>query len=322
MVSDGQMLDEDQNVGSKYYDSVSLSVGLCESVPDQFKLIETPINSFLLVTNVMPTDTRPWSSQLPDGMDFSGIHLPRLKKLNSLTQFEVKERKEDEHLPQLPPSDIHLHYTVYDSWAWQRALKINKDEVIQEAIEHLSKPVNWKGVAVDDPLPLMWLLFYGKMSFCVNIECLYNNKFNHPGPILWPQFMYKPTENVQSFISGVCKYVKFLYGCNFKRDDLLLEKVPFDESRFSEALEKLKFIEDCGTYVSRTCLPCKLYHQNLVSRRDISSTEASIILGGSGKKYITPNTGSRRCLDFGDIVLYPSYDIPRILDEVETYGIF
>lgn len=316
-------LEGECDLSSKYFESVSLSVDLCESVPDQFKLIETPINSFLLVTNVMPTDTRPWSQHNSNGLDFSGIHLPRLKKLTALTNWETKEDKQKkECILNIPSDNIPQHYDVYDTWSWQRAFKINKDEIIQEAIAQLAKPENWQGVAVDDSLPLMWLLFYGKNSFCINQNCMFNTKFNHPGPILWPRFLYRPSENVMSFMAGVCRYVKFLYGCSFKREDILIKEIPFDISRFSESLENLKFIDDSGIYVSKTCLACKIYQQNLMSIGEASSQGSSIILGGSGKKYITSNTGTRRCLELGDIVLYPSYDINQILEDLNTDGIF
>nr|BEG23026.1 homolog of EHV2 ORF34 protein UL95 [Macronycteris gammaherpesvirus 1] len=310
----------DQDLGKKYFDSVSLSTRLCENVPNQFKLIETPINSFLLVSNVMPNDTRPWSDHNPNGFDFTGIHLPRLQKLNTLTNWNATASQKCQP-DNKEPSYSAPHYIVYDSWSWRRALKINKDEVIKEAVSQFANPVNWQGVAVEDPLPLLWLLFYGKKSFCDSEECLFFNAFKHPGPILWPKLLYKPTENIQSFMAYACKYVRFLYGCGFKEDDLT-PNFSFNIGRITDALDKMRFIEDSGTYVSRTCLPCHLYKQNLVSRGEVSySLASSIILAGSGKKYMTSNIGTKRCLDLGDTVLYPSYDIQLLLSDLTPDGI-
>ncbi|AIU39559.1 protein UL95 [Equid gammaherpesvirus 5] len=359
----------DAKLSARYAESVSLAVGLCESLPDQFKLIETPINSFLLVANVMPNDNRPWDSRVPSpGGDFHNIRMPRLERLEALIRCrgaynrEVVEEAtvagEAELLAgeevvagergsrgglekqakggRWPPEDgvaengtelkngreeaapgESLHYAVYDSWCWQRALKINKDEMVREAIAELAKPQNWRGVALEDPLPLMWLLFYGKRSFCDGPECLYEARFGHPGPLLLPNSMYRPGEDAVSFASGLCRYVRFLYGCEFRGGEHVnLDQVPFDAGRFPEALRKLRHVDDAGTYVSRRCLACRLYAQNLMSRGLIGGRGASIILGGWGKKYITCDAGTRRCLSLGDVVLYPCYDISLILDDL------
>ncbi|AMA67389.1 protein UL95 [Vespertilionid gammaherpesvirus 1] len=314
------MAEGNAEVGSKYYESVGMSIDLCENSQNQFKLIETPINSFLLVTNVMPNDTRPWCSYNPRGLDFNGINLPRLKKLNHMTGWNTCEKTKET----APPTDLKepVHYIVYDTWSWQRALKLNKTDIIQEAVSHMANPKNWEGIVMEDPLPLIWLLFYGKKSFCSARECIFYEKFKHAGPVLWPPHMYKPANNVLSFMTNVCKYVKFLYGCTFKSDDLLGDEIPVSQDRFVSALDKLKFVEDCGTYVSQTCMLCALHRQNMMSLRQIDNVGGSIILGGSGKKYITSDIGTRRCLSLGDTVLFPSYNIGLLLKDLDIDGIF
>ncbi|UTM04814.1 protein UL95 [Equid gammaherpesvirus 2] len=330
----------DEALNARYKESVSLSVGLCESLPEQFKLIETPINSFLLVANVMPNDDRPWDSHPASGADFHNIRMPRLERLRALIRCDrgynngkggeagqqagedderMDEGVPEEGAPRSPHPPPSAHYEVYDSWSWQRALRVDKDDVIREAVAELAKPANWQGTAVEDPLPLMWLLFYGRRSFCDDPECLYRARFGHPGPLLLPNYMYRPAEDASSFLAGLCRCVRSVYGCEFGGGSHVNPaQVPFDHGRFSEALRKLGAVDDAGAHVSRQCLVCRLYRQNLMSRGIIGGRGSSIVLGGSGKKYLTREVGTRRCLELGDIALYPSYDISLILDDLEA----
>ncbi|ALE14746.1 ORF34 [Felid gammaherpesvirus 1] len=314
------MNDGDPTESKKYYSSVGLAMSLCESVPGQFKLIETPINSFVLVTNVMPEDTRPWNSHNSKEIDFSNIHLPRLKKLDELTHWDVHKSSHNTTDPKTNPLDQEppSHYLVYSSNSWKRAILLDKQEVIKEALDKLALPINWKGLVTEDPYPLIWLLFYGQNSFCSNNECLFFKKFGYRGAILFPPHVYSPSDDSLSFITNVCKYIKFLYGDQFKGEMIQQgSELPFDLNRLIDALAKLKFVCDSGVYISRTCLLCNLYKQNLTrSRISVGNFYGSIILGGCGKKYLAQDIQTERCVDSGDSILCPSYDLTRLLNDL------
>ncbi|AJG42959.1 hypothetical protein KM481_gp29 [Harp seal herpesvirus] len=317
----GLLSEGNSHQSERYFSSVDLAMNLCESVPGQFKLIETPINSFVMVTNVMPEDTRPWNTHNPQGLDFSGIHLPRLKKLNDFVHWPHTEQNITGD-PIIEDKEPPCHYLVYSSRSWLRALQMNKQSLIKDAIEKLAEPVTWKGLVTEDPLPLIWLLFYGQKSFCSSHECLYFKRFGFKGPILFPPHIYSPDEDVLSFICSVCKYVKFLYGEQFKEEMIHNCETPFDRERLVNAMLKLKFISDGGTYISQTCLLCSLYKQNLTSACAIDNLHGCLILGGSGKKYLAGQIKTKRCLDLGDSILFPSYNLTSLIDDLDPNGLF
>ncbi|AAC95560.1 orf 34 [Ateline gammaherpesvirus 3] len=293
----------------RYSEGLDLAISMSENIPDQFKLIETPTNSFLLVSNVMPEDTRPWQTQLQNCLDFSNLHLPKLDKLNQICTGYVHQEDTVKKLETVPP------YLVYDTEEWKLALQINKDSLIYAAIEMLANPKNWQGLYPIDPLPYIWLLFYGKKSFCASPDCIYLKKYNIPGPMLLPPHMYKPEKNISSFISHVCQYVKLIYG--EVSDPINFDIVPFDHNRIKEAVEELKQIDLPVAHLSNFCLLCTLHKQNMTASRGSGDICGYIVLSGEGEKYITTNIIVKRCMVSGDCLIVPSYNIPLLMQNMD-----
>ncbi|AAK07953.1 unknown [Bovine gammaherpesvirus 4] len=311
----------DPELNKRYARSVNLALGLCENVSGQFKLIETPLNSFLLVANVLPDDIRPWEYSCYDKFDFSHIKLPKLEKLKELIEYDFEASKPASgNIAGEQPLGPMNHYVVYDSDAWQSALKLNKETIIQAALEKLKNPCHWEGYIPDDPLPLIWLLFYGKNSFCESPDCLYMQRFKHPGPILFPPHIYNPDGDISSFVNHVCHYVNFLYK---ERTFSLTHTtfLPFEEQRLKRALELLEEVENTATYISKTCLLCHLYKQNEILAAEGQSTHGCIILGGVGKQYITPQLHTTRSTHSGDTLLLPAYNLVGLMECVALDGV-
>ncbi|ARW78097.1 protein UL95 [Common bottlenose dolphin gammaherpesvirus 1 strain Sarasota] len=335
----------DPELTKRYTNGVKLAMRLCEHTPGQFKLIETPINSFLLITNIMPEDDRPWQHHLDAaGVDFSGLHLPRLQALDALLGAARNpgastgqpgheppgSRPDTPETPKspLPPSGADgrpraIAYLCYDSPTWSRALCMNKDAIINEAIGALAVPSHWQGVIVKDPLPWLWLLFYGKRSFCREEQCMYLERHYQPGPILLPPALYNPLHNVTSFMAQVCTIVKFLYGGCVRLPDVAdAEDLPFDPSRVCHVLNILYQVEDGPAYIANRCLLCDLKRQNAMSGKIGSDVGRCLILQEDDEKYITPQIGKSRCTFTGDVFLWPTYDLGKLLDRIEAHGLF
>lgn len=315
----------DPELNKKYAQSVQLALQFCEHMPGQFKLVETPINSFVLVSNVMPEDERPWTSNNSANFDFSNIQLPKLDRLAELCEYEINnDMSKQKHLSSNMTNfkgeskNAPTHYIVYDNDSWKMALRFNKTNLINEAISLLAYPQNWKGLLPQDPLPYIWTLFHGKKSFCKCDECLYKIKFGQPGPILFPPHIYTPTKDILSFIGHVCKYFKFLYGGLQMNNIVDEESLPFDTQRLKNALASLDLISDNCTYVSQTCLLCRLYQQNKTTVQGFYDSDGCIILGGLGKKYINCSISTKRCFQTGDTLFSTSYNIPLLLKDIEA----
>lgn len=306
----------EEDLSQKHTAGVKLALELCEAVPGQFKLIETPLNSFLLVTNVTPEDNRPWKSHLTDDLDFSSITFPKLQKLNHILSYATGT----EAPPQSPPPELPTcsPFLVYQTREWQLALTLNKDPLVLEAMEALSTPENWQGIIPEDPLAYLWLLFYGRNSFCAQPDCLFYKTFHFACPVLLPPHLYKPQENPKSFIRHVCQYVKFLY--HNQQNPMGELKCPFGEARLHRALQNLDLIKETEAYLSRTCLVCHLYKQNYAVSQNLSDSCGCIILGGIGDRYITHSVSTHRLIETGDTVVIPSYDLPHLLRDLQLDG--
>nr|WAH70947.1 UL95 [Eptesicus fuscus gammaherpesvirus] len=397
----------------RYARSVELAVDLCETVPGQFKLVETPLNSFLLVTNIMPDDERPLGdnsgdaegggssgesdgSLEPEGrgdpgsrelasatlspsplLDFSNLRLPRLEALDRICAAADATRNSkfgggcspdhsqpssthsDDGTSDSPPqprdTGMHKiawppHYVVYDAEAWGWALRFDRRELVERAVELLAHPTNWRGTLVDDPLPIIWLLFYGARSSCAAEDCLYLARFPRPGPVLLPPHMYKPHEDLGAFMRHAALLCRFLYR-DLAHEGRPLAEVPppFHPTRLTRAVLALDALDSgadaagcaaedgfcaasgllAGTgggagaasgatpgpvYLSRTCLLCVLYRQNLLSGQGVGGC---LILGGAaGVRYITPDVTVTRCARLGDAILYPCYNVARLLADL------
>lgn len=302
--------------GSQYADGVRLALDLCEGIAGQFKLVETPMNSFLLVTNVMPEDGRPWQEHLEaPKLDFSCVRLPKLRQLDSLLYFNGTDKSLEHPHPCPPPIKPYL---VYDEPAWRAALTVNKDAIISDAITTLSDPEHWEGVVPEDPLACLWLLYYGNQSFCAASDCLYLSRFNRPAPILLPPHLYRPCESPTSFIRHACQFVKFLY--HGRTDPLGDAPCPFDRARILSALENLRPVSATEAYLARLCLVCHLYKQNSAHAKGLSDPCGCVILGGAGEKYITSPLRVERDCATGDACLYPAYDLARLLGDLDADG--
>ncbi|UNP64580.1 putative member of UL95 family [Marmot herpesvirus 1] len=299
----------DPEIKKRFKAAVNLSVKFSEALPGQFKLIETPINSFLLVTNVLPNDKHTVYNPVPK-LDFSNIKLPRLQKLNRICGYELENEPQCFKMNVTIPKNMSL---CYDSLTWKKALQLDKTDLIQTVMEQMSDPKNWIGEFTEDPFPLVWLLFYGPKSFCEMEDCLYLKKMHRLGPILFPPSMYKPNEDISSFMNHLCYYVKVLY---YNKDLDLPEIIAqVSRDRLFHAIAKLKALDDSCAYISKKCLICHLYCQNEDVLNGVDISNCPILISGESGQYINDTVTIQRTCG-GDTFLVPLYNIDRMLEDL------
>ncbi|AZB49206.1 encapsidation chaperone protein [Phascolarctid gammaherpesvirus 1] len=309
----------DADLEGRYKSAIRLSLELCESAPNQFKLIETPVNSFLLVSNILPEPARPWESALEDS-----FNLNFLSPTSTSPCPDVAEATPMTYKPDDRPSytNVHIHntpnYIVYDYQDWHRALTEDKNVIISEAINALAGSSTWTGSIATDPLPWLLLLFYGSKSYCIQPDCIYHSIYNKPGPILFPPHLYKPIIEPETFIHHVMKYVKFLYGgCN-SLDAILSSPLmgAVEESRYKALLDILPEIEyDPITYCANICLFCTLHAQNTQAITSDGALGSYLFLQG-GERFLGKSIGNSRDLRTQDTILYPTYDLTQITHHI------
>lgn len=312
----------DWELNKKYEKAVNLALDICQESKDQFKLVETPLKSFVLVSNVLPDDNRPWTDHVTNNFDFSSISLTS-KKLLSVNKLEFSNIALDSNIyfSSRRQKDTYK-FASYDYDTLLMALDRNKSTIISDAIELMSDPSKWTSIVPVDPLPWLWLLFYGNLSTCGEINCLYKKYFMVPGPILLPVHMYKPNIDICTFMSHVCLSVVSLYG---EYEDLssafsIESSLPFTKYRLNNIKDQFNLVTD-ATYVTRRCLLCCLYKQNICAARKCGLSEAGpfILLTGRGEEFLSNKVGNFRDLSTGHNILFPSYNIQQIADRFKSH---
>ncbi|AAC58080.1 ORF34 [Alcelaphine gammaherpesvirus 1] len=313
----------DPEMAKKYNRGVKLAISLAESTPGQFKLIESPVNSFLIVTNLTVEDTVPHATHPPagEGLDFSCLSLSRLNALDAIVQPGYDNNSLDaQGHQQPPPAGVRSltkltkdPYVTYKLTEWMWALRLNKDILINQALKLLGNPSTWTFCHPTDPLPWMWLLFYGPRSRCQEATCVYAKYFSTAGPVLLPPFFYDPGRDIQSFMSQACKFVKYFYDGEGLDSVLKDNNVPFDDSRIAEVLKALPSVSGSGLVLNKSCLLCCIYKQNLTSFHNVPDVSGGCLILQGAERHTDSAIGRSRCQTTGDIILWPSYNINSLV---------
>lgn len=314
----------DETTRRGYAESVQMALESCEPTGDQFKLIETPINSFILITNVLPDDSRRWDGRAEIcGAEPAAVGFDLLADEDDGDVYPADPDAYPDGLSGdgLETPAVGSKYLVYEEKAWIRALTLNRDDVLTEAMEMATNSQNWRMPELVDPLPCFWMVFHGRRSFCESSDCLYRMRLGVPGPVLYPAHMYRPEQDFTSFVISACRYFKCLYGgCDFSPADY--PGLPFAPQRAKECLRALDALEPGYAYLSRLCLLCHLYRQN----RDVNCSSGQrlgcLILGGVGSELLGEGFNTGRDLFGGDAIIAPRYNLEALLDGLDANGRF
>lgn len=311
----------DWELNKKYKRAIDLAMDICQESKEQFKLVETPLKSFLLVSNVLPDDHRPWASLDTENFDFSNIDLNGVRNVHA-AKINFKVKDEARVFINTPVSRGHFCFAAYDFSSVMCSMRQDKNKIISEAIELLANPKTWNCVIPKDPLPWLWLLFYGKFSICSSENCLYRKYFHTSGPVLFPPHIYSPKRDIESFIRHVCAYVAALYGSLDNFEDAFPKglELPFSCDRLNNLKHEFNYISD-AVYPTRVCLLCCLYKQNIrASKRQIPDAAQPVItLTGPAQQFLSGEVGNFRSLSLGHNFLFPGYHIEELVRSFEKH---
>ncbi|AAK95454.1 BGLF3 [Macacine gammaherpesvirus 4] len=321
-------MPDDPMLARRYGQCLELALEACQDTPEQFKLVETPLKSFLLVTNILPQDTRPWQEardpcqQAGDDYDFSSLAL-ELSPLNPRLPEEWRFGEQGGLTPAEPPQvqkGSGLCFEAYDGDLMRIALTWNKDEVIGQALQILAHSQTWTSLVPEDPLPWLWALFYGPRAHCEERHCVYSAARGRRGPILLPTAIYTPRANIEAFLAHLTRCVYALYAdvCDWQGEEIA---PPFDVSRLNKMAKQLSLLPQEPVCITRVCLLCLLHKQNLNAqyKRPVDTYDPCLILTGEAERYLVDAVGNYREAATGTTVLYPTYDLGSIVADMVTY---
>ncbi|APZ76296.1 hypothetical protein MRV_0085 [Murid herpesvirus 3] len=311
-----------------FSESVKTALEVCNNVSPQTKLrlIETPTNNFVLVTNVLPTDNN------ENNQDYKKLNISSaLNNLsNSFTEkkkYKIKEFS-NQGVNKVLNSETLLSgsYIIYKKHALERALSLDKSDIIDDILKYIDTPGILSHNNVCDSECLFWMLFCGPQSFCQSDDCFgYQvSKFKTAFPVLLPPFMYEKQKTYTTIFNLAEAYVHTWYkDYDVKNDKFLNDKM---KERIQQLLLELKhkFMDDdinlWGT-TSQMCFFCTIYKQNKLSLDCAKSNcenslfcpiilkDCTFIHTTVAVSHVLP--GSRSAFFF------PIYDINKLLNALE-----
>ncbi|ADW24376.1 hypothetical protein RHVP.34 [Cricetid gammaherpesvirus 2] len=300
---------------------ISLALQMGNNLPGQFRVIETPINSFLLVGDALPKEVLSYmKTNTCDSLDFSTLSLPRVTKLtepeDTATNPEIKQYQLKEEPPYKCIQASPENGLIYHLQAWTAAMGYQLDQLIKKVIELTAIPENWTAVLPVDPVACMWLLFCGPKSFCEEMCCMSEILLGVRGPILLPPHMYHPEISISSFLNFLCQYVKHLY-----KDFTERIESPGIDRRATECLARIQTLEETDVFLTRCCLFCHLYRQNHMVSQGTCGSATCIILAPPGHTFLAQTIRVAVTEHKKDCTLLPTYDLTLLANYFkDTYG--
>ncbi|AEV80449.1 protein UL95 [Cercopithecine betaherpesvirus 5] len=331
----------------RFDEAVNMALIACEAVSpyDRFRLIETPNENFLLVTNVVPRE--------PAEMPAVGAEAERAF---SERHHDVLESfaSPSEPLPPLGVRDYALRNAdrltyegelVYGSYLMYRkshvelSLSSNKAQYVEGVLRHAYTPGLLDHHNVCDLEGLLYLLYCGPRSFCSRDTCFGREKHGCPFPALLPKIFYEPVRDYMTYMNLAELYVYVWYrGYDFPStsdpspgaddDELRLPLKAVSLDRLKEVLKAVRgrFLgREVPTWPasSRTCLLCALYSQNRLcldlARDEARTVHYSPIVIQDCAAAVTDVTLSHILPGQTAVTLFPVYHVGKLLDAlIET----
>ncbi|AEV80940.1 protein UL95 [Saimiriine betaherpesvirus 4] len=321
----------------KFDEAVEMALVACEAASphDRYRLIETPSENFLLVTNVIPKEMATCSGESEAG-EKKAVNQDLLGCLygEAFSPPVVSSRdyvlKNLRHTANYHGELLYGSYLMYNKEHIGLSLSINKASHVESILRDVFAPGLLEHHNVCDIEALLWLLYSGPRSFCARDACFGREQLGYhmPFPALLPTLFYEPVVDYVTYMNLAELYVYVWYrGYEFAstRDDFRVSLNSVTLDRLQEVLKavRARFSDrevPCWPVSSRTCVFCALYSQNRlcldVARNGIGAVFYSPILLQDCPAVVTDVTLSHILPGQGAVTLFPVYHIGKLLDAV------
>ncbi|ANC96561.1 protein UL95 [macacine betaherpesvirus 9] len=309
----------------KFSEAVQTALTVCQSAAPntRLKLIETPTNNFMLVTNVIPTDLKKEKKDSMLNIDTA------LDKLASSFKKPSPKRASKSYLLQnimnTTTEGIALSgsYIIYTKKHIETAYLLDKTNFIQNILLYAETPGILGHVDVRDLECFLWLAFCGPMSFCKVDNCFgySKNGYNAPFPVLFPPCIYEKEINHNSFFGLLQIYVLSMYKDFNVEESNLKQKI---KKRVTSVIMDLKsrekfFEEEIASFhiAAQMCLFCAIYKQNRLcmeyAANNLKMAVFSPIILKDCSFVQTTVTITQILPGCKGAVIFPVYDIGKLL---------
>ncbi|AFK83932.1 B95 [miniopterid betaherpesvirus 1] len=320
----------------RYDEAVDMALTVCEaSAPgDRFRLIETPAESFLLVTNVLPKEVAKTEAKIikyasPRSVDddFPGDDLNKACSSNACSYREYVPRSVTSI--SYAGSLLANSYIVYTKTHLEKAMSLDKTAMVSDLLRYVDTPGILSHNNVSDVEALLWLLFCGPKSLCRAGRCLGCDDDGHdvPFPILLPPMFYEPVTDYLTYINLAELYVYVWYkDYEFKTEEEAaysgegLRPVTLGRVNDTLSLIRARFTNrevPIWSTASQTCVLCALYQQNRLCldfvKGNVPATSYSPIILKDCHCAVTNVTLSHVLPGDGSVTLFPIYNIGTLL---------
>ncbi|APT40357.1 Rh130 [macacine betaherpesvirus 3] len=327
----------------RFDEAVNMALVACEAVSpyDRFRLIETPDENFLLVTNVIPREPaempavgaeaeRTFSTRHHDVLDgFSNLSVP-LPPLCGVRDYALHNVDRLTYEGEL----VYGSYVLYRKNHVELSLSSNKAQYVEAVLRNAYTPGLLDHHNVCDIEGLLYLLYCGPRSFCSRDTCFGREKHGCPFPALLPKLFYEPVRDYMTYMNLAELYVYVWYrGYDFPSasdsssggddDELRLPLKAVSLDRLKEVLKAVRgrFVgREVPTWPasSRTCLLCALYSQNRLcldlARDEAKTVHYSPIVIQDCPAAVTDVTLSHILPGQTAVTLFPVYHVGKLLD--------
>ena len=308
-----------------FSEAVQTALTVCKATAPntRLKLVETPTNNFLLVTNVVPSETSKATTEANLNIDAA------LEKLASSFNTAVPVKSSKKYLLQnvrkMTSENIALtgSYIIYTKKHIEVAFLLDKSDFVQDILRYAETPSLLGHTDVRDLECLLWLAFCGPISYCQADNCFGLNKagYNAPFPILFPPCMYERNMNLSVFFGLLQIYVFSLYrdfsveNSNLQQGIKKRIKLVLSDLRAKERICE----EEIGNFplAAQICLFCALYRQNRLcmeyAANNLSMSVFSPIILKDCTFMQTTVTITQILPGSKEAIIFPVYDIGKLL---------
>lgn len=266
-------LSEDRAEQTQFADAVRQALDLCNNTAPntRLRLVETPTQNFMLVTNVLPAESDATPTRLDASLNISDA----LDDLSRSLKKKQKPKKNKTYVLQNVNRTVSFNtvttgaYIIYTKEMLELALALDKSDFVKSLMQYAETPGVMSFNDVTDLECLLWLLFCGPSSFCQSDQCFgYKlQKYRNAFPIILSPYFYDTSSHELGTLFSLAQLYVYAWYKDFHFSTHTVNLKPGSIQRITSLMFELKqkfADQDISPWpiAAQICIFCALYKQN------------------------------------------------------------